>query len=245
MKIIAELFTGIMMLLTTLTSAQNQFKSDTIKTSEGNLVITFIKHATLMFEYKGLVIHVDPVSMFADYSKMPKADIILVTHEHGDHFDSRTINLLKKNNTDIILTKTCKEMLKEGTIMNNGDIKTIKGLNIEAVPAYNIVHKRDNGDPFHPKGRGNGYIITFGDKRVYIAGDTEDIPEMKNLKDIEIAFLPMNLPYTMTPEMVVNAADMFKPKILYPYHFGDTDTNILLKLMKDKKYCTVRVRDMN
>ncbi len=244
MKFIAELLTGIIMLLTTITSAQNQFKSDTIKTSEGNLIITFIKHASLMFQYKGMVIYADPVSMFADYSKMPKADIILITHEHGDHFDPKTINMIKKENTSIILTKTCFETLKDGTVMNNGDEKEIKGLKIEAVPAYNILHKRDDGELFHPKGRGNGYVIIFGDKRVYIAGDTEDIPEMKNLKDIYIAFLPMNLPYTMTPEMVVKAVEMFKPNILYPYHFGNTDTNILVKLMKDKKYCEVRIRQM-
>ena len=245
MKIFALLITGIFMILTSVTSAENQFQKDTIKTSGGDLIITFIKHASLMFEYKGMIIYADPVSMFADYSKMPKADIILITHEHGDHFDPKTINLLKKKGTDIILTRTCEEILKEGTVMQNGDKKTVKGLEIKAVPAYNIVHKRTNGQPFHPKGVGNGYVIKFGDKKVYIAGDTEDIPEMKNLKDIYIAFLPMNLPYTMTPEMVAHAADMFKPKILYPYHFGDTDTNILLKLMKDRKYCEVRIRSMN
>ena len=245
MKNYLKLFTGIFMLLTSVLSAQNQFHADTIKTSEGNLVITFIKHATLMFQFKGMVIHVDPVSMYADYAKMPKADIILVTHEHGDHFDPATINLLKKKDTEIILTKTCEEKLKEGTVMNNGDEKIVKGIKVDAVPAYNIIHKRDNGEPFHPKGIGNGYVITFGDKKVYIAGDTEDIPEMKNLKNIYIAFLPMNLPYTMTPGMVARAADMFKPKILYPYHYGNTNVNDLLKLMKNRKYCEVRIREMN
>jgi L-ascorbate metabolism protein UlaG (beta-lactamase superfamily) len=123
-------------------------------------------------------------------------------------------------------------------------VKSIGGLKIEAVPAYNIVHKRDSGQPFHPKGIGNGYIITFGDKRVYIAADTENIQEMKELKGIDIAFLPMNLPYTMTPEMVADAAKAFKPKILYPYHYGETDTSKLLNLLKDSKEIEVRIRKM-
>ena len=128
--------------------------------------------------------------------------------------------------------------------MRNGDVKTIKGIKIEAVPAYNIVHKRDNGEPFHPKGAGNGYVIHFGDKKVYIAGDTENIPEMKELKDIDIAFLPMNLPYTMTPEMVADAAKSFKPRILYPYHYGETDVSKIVDLMKDTKDVEVRIRKM-
>jgi L-ascorbate metabolism protein UlaG (beta-lactamase superfamily) len=128
--------------------------------------------------------------------------------------------------------------------MKNGDAKTIDELKIEAVPAYNIVHKRPDGQPFHPKGIGNGYVITFGDKRVYVAGDTENIPEMKELKDIDIAFLPMNLPFTMTPEMVADSAKALKPKILYPYHFGETYTSKLVTLMKDEKGIEIRIRKM-
>ena len=129
--------------------------------------------------------------------------------------------------------------------MQNDDVKTVEGLKIEAVPAYNIVHKRSGGQPFHPKGQGNGYIITFGDKRVYVAGDTENTPEMKSLKNIDIAFLPMNLPYTMTPEMVADAAKAFEPKILYPYHYGRTDPQKLIELLQDsKKNIEVRIREM-
>jgi L-ascorbate metabolism protein UlaG (beta-lactamase superfamily) len=128
--------------------------------------------------------------------------------------------------------------------MKNGDSKTIEGILIEAVPAYNITHKRDTGEPFHPRGNGNGYVITFGDKRVYVAGDTENVPEMKALKNIDIAFLPMNLPYTMTPEMVAGAAEMFKPKVLYPYHTGETDIAKLTALLRDQKETEVRIRSM-
>ena len=128
--------------------------------------------------------------------------------------------------------------------MKNGQTKETAGLKIEAVPAYNLVHKRPDGQPFHPKGVGNGYVITFGQTRVYIAGDTENTPEMKALKKIDIAFLPMNLPYTMTPEMVADAVKAFKPKILYPYHYGETDTNTLVALLKDFKETEVRIRKM-
>ena len=134
--------------------------------------------------------------------------------------------------------------MKGGIVMQNGDVKTIEGLIIEAVPAYNLVHMRSEGVPFHPKGRGNGYVITFGDKRIYVAGDTENIPEMKKLKDIDYAFLPMNLPYTMTPEMVADAAKAFKPKILYPYHYGKTDPSKLVALMEDTPQVEIRIRKM-
>ncbi|NLL15247.1 MAG: hypothetical protein GX267_17755 [Fibrobacter sp.] len=115
---------------------------------------------------------------------------------------------------------------------------------MNAVPAYNIVHKRDNGQPFHPKGEGNGYIITIKGKKIYIAGDTENIPEMKQFKGIDITFLPVNLPYTMTPEMAADAARAVRPKIFYPYHYGDTEISRLTELLKNDKDIEVRVRDM-
>jgi L-ascorbate metabolism protein UlaG (beta-lactamase superfamily) len=220
------------------------FEEDIIKTSAGDLKITFVGHGTLMFAFGGEVIHIDPVSGEADYSKMPKADLILITHEHGDHLDPKAIKVIRKEDTEIVLAQACAEEVKGGIVMKNGDVKTVGGLEIEAVPAYNIVHKRDNGVPFHPKGRGNGYVITFGDKRVYVAGDTENTPEMKKMKDIDIAFLPMNVPYTMTPEMVADAAKAFRPKIIYPYHFGSTDTSELVELLKGEEGIEVRIRDM-
>jgi L-ascorbate metabolism protein UlaG (beta-lactamase superfamily) len=167
-----------------------------------------------------------------------------VTHEHGDHLDPEAIEAIRKEDTKIVLTKACTEDIAGGIVMKNGDTETVSGLKIEAVPAYNIVHKRSNGRPFHPKDRGNGYVITFGDKRVYVAGDTENTPEMKALKDIDIAFLPMNLPYTMTPEMVADAANAFKPGILYPYHYGRTDPDTIVNLLKGVKETEVRIRKM-
>ena len=220
------------------------FEKDTIPTSIGDLEIAFIGHGSLMFAYKGIVIQVDPFSRLADYSKFPKANLILITHDHGDHLDPGALKSIRTGKTIVILTETCAAKISGGTVMKNGDVESVGGLTIEAVPAYNLVHMRSEGVPYHPKGNGNGYVITFGDKRVYVAGDTENIPEMKNLKNIDYAFLPMNLPYTMTPEMVADAAKAFKPTVLYPYHFGDTDTARLVALMKDTPEVEVRVRNM-
>jgi L-ascorbate metabolism protein UlaG (beta-lactamase superfamily) len=218
--------------------AQKKFQEDVFKTSGGDLKITFIGHGTLMLKYAGKVIHVDPVSMYADYSTLPKADLILITHEHGDHLDMMAIQTISTDKTALVVNPGSAAILVNGTVLKNGDVKTIAGFNIEAVPAYNPEK------PFHPKGNGNGYVITFGDKRVFIAGDTENVPEIKALKNIDVAFLPMNLPFTMTPEQVADAAKAMKPKVLYPYHFGDTDPAKLVELLKNEKGIDVRIRDM-
>jgi L-ascorbate metabolism protein UlaG (beta-lactamase superfamily) len=217
---------------------------DILKTEGGDLKITLIGHGTLAFAYQGKVVHVDPWSNLADYSQMPKADIILITHEHGDHLDPKAIEAVKKDSTVILMTQACADKVPGGKVIKNGENQTVAGLKIEAVPAYNIVQKRPDGTPFHPKGSGNGYVINFGKTRVYVAGDTENIAEMKNLDKIAVAFLPMNLPYTMTPEMVADAAKTFKPKILYPYHYGQTDPKRLVELLKDQKGIEVRIREM-
>lgn len=221
------------------------FEKDNIKTSEGDLTITFIGHGTLMMQWNGKTIHIDPVGNYADYSKMPKADLILVTHDHGDHLDVNAIKALLKTGTQVVLTEKCAEKYPDGKIIKNGESGTFAGIQVEAVPAYNIKNVMSPGNPYHPKGVGNGYVINFGNRKVYVAGDTENVPEMANLKNINIAFLPMNLPYTMTPEMVVDAVKLFHPKILYPYHFGKTDTNQLLDLMKNVSGTEVRIRKMS
>lgn len=224
--------------------AQENFESDIIKTESGDLKVTFIGHGTLMFDFSGKVIHIDPVGQYADYSKLPKADIIFITHDHSDHLDIKAIENIRKDNTILILTEACAAKIGRGIVLKNGDRKTADGLEIDAVPAYNILHMRSEGVPFHKKGAGNGYVIKFSDKKIYVAGDTENIPEMKLLEKIDIAFLPMNLPYTMTPEMVADAAKVFKPKILYPYHFGETDTSRIASLLKDMPDIEVRIRKL-
>ena len=224
--------------------AEQNYETDIVKTAKGDLQIAFIGHGTVMFAFGGKIIHVDPFSSVADYSKLPQADLILLTHEHGDHLDLKALESLRTDKTKIVLTENCARQVKGGIIMHNGEVKTVDGLIIEAVPAYNLVHMRSEGVAFHPRGIGNGYVITFGDKRIYLAGDTENIPEMQNLKNIDCAFLPMNLPYTMTPEMVADAAKAFKPKVLYPYHYGETDPSKLVELMKDVPEVEIRIRKM-
>ena len=218
---------------------QKQFQEDLFPTSAGELKVTCIGHGTLMFTHGGKVIHVDPVSAYADYSKLPKADVILVTHEHGDHLDAKAVQALSTDKTVVVASQSCAKALPAAIIMANGSTRTVSGFRIDAVPAYNVVNTR-----FHPKGNGNGYVITFGDRRVYVGGDTENIPEMKELKQIDVAFLPMNLPFTMTPEMAAVAAKAFRPKILYPYHFGSSDTAALVNLLKDEKGIEVRIREL-
>lgn len=225
-------------------SALEGYETDSIATSKGDLRITFIGHGTLMFEFDHQIIHVDPVSSYGDYAKMPKADLILITHEHRDHLDPDAIEKIRQKETRIIVSPSCAGRLEDAVVLKNGDATSVIGLEIRAVPAYNIVHERENGQPFHPKGEGNGYVITFGDKKIYVAGDTENIPEMKSLSNIHCAFLPMNLPYTMTPAMTADAARSFQPDILYPYHFGESNTAELERILKDDNHIEVRIRKM-
>jgi L-ascorbate metabolism protein UlaG (beta-lactamase superfamily) len=214
-----------------MASAQPAFETDTFPTSAGDLQITFIGHGSLMLRQGSTVIHVDPVSQVADYAKLPKADVILVTHQHGDHLDAKAIEQIRTERTVLVGTAKCAAQVPGFTAMGNGDHRTVGDLRIEAVPAYNLVHKRPTGEPFHPKGEGNGYLVTFGKTRVYVAGDTENVPEVKALRGVDIAFLPMNLPFTMTPEMVADSAKAMSPKVLYPYHTGDTDLSKLAPLL--------------
>jgi L-ascorbate metabolism protein UlaG (beta-lactamase superfamily) len=223
----------------------DKFETDIIKTSEGDLAITFLGHGSLYMTFRGKSIYIDPFGEVADYSKLPKADLVLVTHDHSDHLDPDALNAIRTLDSRVVQNADAVEKNPDGTIMANGDRLNVSGISIEAVPAYNIQHKRPDGRVFHPKGKGNGYIVTFGNMRIYIGGDTENIPEMESFKNIDIAFLPMNLPYTMTPEMVAAAARSFKPKVLYPYHLGDTDASRLVTLLRDEKGIEIRLRRMS
>ncbi len=223
--------------------SQEYPEMDKIATSAGTLELHFIGHGSLMFKINGYVIYIDPVRSSGDYEFLPKADLILVTHEHGDHLDPQLISDLKKPGTLLFCNQNSLEKIPWGMAMNAGDRQEINNIIIEAVPAYNIVNESSPGHPYHPKGAGIGYILTIGGKRVYVAGDTENTPEMKALKNIDIAFLPMNLPYTMTPAMVADAALAFKPKILYPYHYGNTDTSEIVKLLQGSGI-DVRIRSL-
>jgi len=224
-------------------SELDRFESDTLATSDGDLSIVFLGHGSLLFRYAGHELYVDPYGRVADYSVLPKADVIFITHDHQDHLDPKAVAQVRRQDTTIVHAGVCEGMIEGGITMRNGDVMVVDGLSVEAVPAYNVLHMRENGDPFHPCGDGNGYVIAFGDKRVYVAGDTENTPEMKTLRDIDVAFLPMNLPYTMTPEMVADAARAIRPAIVYPYHFGNTDTSKLVELLADSGI-DVRIRKL-
>lgn len=243
MKVIRLMSTLIFAAMTVPNFSQNQPETDRISTSAGDVEIFFIGHGSLMFKAVDYVIHIDPVRSSGSYENLPEADLILVTHEHYDHLDTALIGRLKKPSTLMFSNGAAAAVIPWARVMKPGDVQAAAKIKIEAVYAYNIVNERSKGNPFHPRGVGNGYILTIGDKRFYVAGDTENTPEMKAIKGIDVAFLPMNLPYTMTPEMVADAAKAFKPGILYPYHFGDTDTQKLVDLMKGTD-TEVRIRNL-
>lgn len=230
------------------TGVVSRYETETFQTPGGRTVtVTLIKHGTLALCFDGHWIQVDPVSGLGkptDYAaEFPKADLILVTHEHGDHLDPEALKALSGEGTRLFLNGTSAGKLAgvEGIpapeVLANGDSRIVPlgppriessvqpgDVIVEAVPAYNTTPGREK---FHPKGNGNGYVLTMDGFRVYIAGDTEDIPEMASLKDIDLAFLPVNQPYTMTPDQCVRAAQAFSPKVLIPYHFGETDLSSL------------------
>jgi L-ascorbate metabolism protein UlaG (beta-lactamase superfamily) len=208
------------------------------KTAGGDLGIQPINHSALRFEYRGKQYYVDPAGR-ADWANLPKADAIFITHEHGDHLNASTIDLLKKEGTLIFANESSVKQAGFGTVIAVGEKKPVLDITVEAVPAYNLSPDRLQ---FHPQTRkDNGYILTFGGKRVYVAGDTEGTPEMKALQNIAIAFLPINLPYTMLPKDAAEAARAFKPKILYPYHQGKSDPAEVKRLLADVPEIEVRV----
>ena len=218
---------------------------ETFFTSSGiPVAITLIKHGTLALRYKAQTFHVDPVGGYGkptDYAvEFPKADYIIVTHEHGDHFDREAIGALTEDGlTTLVTNARCAEMLGYGTVMANGDSIALPcGAFLQAVPAYNYTEGRTM---FHPKGRDNGFVLSMDGLRIYIAGDTEDIPEMAKLKGIDVAFLPVNQPYTMTVEQCIRAAQVIAPRVLIPYHFSRTN---LTDLPRSLPTIDVRLRDM-
>ncbi len=228
-------------------ACKSGYPTDTVTVANGEeLKIEFFAHASIAFEWQGKHIYVDPVSTSADYSKLPKADFIVVTHEHSDHFDKAAIKALSSSITVVICPQTVRDELGYGDVMPHGQTWVIyRDVTLSAVPAYNTSPEKL---AFHPKDAlNNGYIFTFGGTRIYVAGDTEQTPEMSDLTGIDIAFLPVNLPYTMTEEQAAMAVKTLRPKIFYPYHTGltdhKTDLRKLKKLLEDTR-TEVRVHPM-
>ncbi len=207
----------------------------TVRTSAGPLTIRPIKHASVLLQFKGRNYYLDPAQLPAG-EEYPKADAILITHEHGDHLDPKWIQTLRKEGTVLVANPSSAQKLSGAVIMKNGDRRKVLDAEVEAVPAYNIVRTQ-----YHPKGRDNGYVLTFGDRRIYFAGDTEGTPEMKALKHIDVAFLPINLPYTMPPAEAAAAARAFQPKLLVPYHQGQANPQEVADALKGTR---IQVRVM-
>ncbi len=223
------------------------YPTDTLTTRDGSpLTVTFFKHASLCMEFEGLRIYVDPVGEYADYTTLPKADLILITHSHYDHFDRAAVEALQTKRTELLCDKTTAEAFYfECHTMTPGAAATpLRGVAVEAVAAYNTT---EGHLQFHPREREDcGYILTLGGTRIYIAGDSENTPEMKALKQIDIAFLPVNQPYTMTVDQAVDAVKALRPAIFYPYHYGETDEHTdIERLARELAGITeVRIRPM-
>jgi L-ascorbate metabolism protein UlaG (beta-lactamase superfamily) len=209
----------------TIPGAAAELASDTITTNNGPLVIHPIEHATFVMEWNGLTIAVDPVGDAERFTAFDPPDLILVTHIHSDHLSPETLTALTTAGTSLVMPESVDHELGDAVpgkriILANGDRVELNGIAIEAVPAYNTT---DGRLQFHPKGRDNGYVLTMGGRRVYISGDTEDIPEMRALKSIDAAFVCMNLPYTMDVEHAASAVLDFAPTVVYPTHYRGKD----------------------
>lgn len=202
------------------TNAQ-EVSGDIITTGKGDLIIHPILHSTFVMQWNGLTLYIDPYGGAEKFEGTPDADIILITDIHRDHYDISTLGGLNTSKTTILAPQAVAELMPEDLKMNlviigNGEKKSLRSVDIEAIPMYNLPETEDSR---HTKGRGNGYVLTLGGKRIYISGDTEDIPEMRALKDIDVAFVCMNMPYTMEVAQAANAVLEFKPKIVYPFHY--------------------------
>ena len=218
-------------------AAMASLATEEFKTKAGVLKMTPIQHGSLTLEAGGQVIEVDPaISGFGavppDFSKVPKADIVLLTDIHPDHLDPDSLAKVRKPGSTVIIPGAAASKVPDGVIMKNGETKHLGQWTIEAIPMYNLKRGPAAGQFYHDKGRGNGYIVTYGGLRIYIAGDTENIPEMRALKNIDVAFIPMILPYTMPPEEAAEAVKAFHPKIVYPYHYGKSDLTVFQNALK-------------
>ena len=208
--------------------AQGPRPPETFQTSAGPVKITPILHASLLIEAAGKTIYVDPAKP-ANFSGLPPADLILITDIHGDHMDPNSITAVSKPGTEIMAPPAVVKTVTSASPISNGETKAWQGWSIEAVPMYNLTRGPAPAKLYHDKGRGNGYILTFGGKRFYFSGDTEGVPEMRALKNIDVAFVCMNLPYTMPPEEAADAVKAFHPKVVIPYHYRGSDLGVFQK----------------
>ncbi len=241
----SHLCLAALLLMPQILPAAEPMSGDHVATKDGDIVLHPINHATLAIGWKNLTIYVDPVGGAAPFAALPKPDLILITHTHGDHLSADTLKAVAGEKTPLIGPAAVAAQLpadfrSRTTVLTNGETRALLGVTVEAVPAYNTTTERAN---YHPKGAGNGYVLTFADKRVYLSGDTEDIPEMRALKNIDVAFLCMNIPYTMTVEQAASAVKAFRPKIVYPYHSRGSHLEKFKQLVGNDVGVEVRLRD--
>ena len=226
--------------------AAAQITGDAVETLRGDLIIHPLDHATFVMGWNGKAIYVDPVGGAERFAGLPTPDLILVTDMHGDHLDAETLSAIATPQTRIVAPAAVTEQLPASLMgqtnaLANGGTRVFDDIRVEGVPMYNLTEERLQ---FHDNGRGNGYVVTMGGTRVYIAGDTEDVPEMRDLKNIDVAFVPMNLPYTMTEEQAASGVNAFNPDVVYPYHYGDSDVEKFKTLVEAGDGNTeVRLRD--
>lgn len=236
---------GVVTIASVHAAEKEPISGDPVPTNDGNVIIHPIDHATFALDWKGTIVYVDPVGGAKRFEGLPRPNLILITDIHGDHLDVATLSAIATEKTELVAPEAVTEKLPEAlqkrtTTLNNGAAKLLLGVRIEAIPMYNLTPDRLK---FHSKGRGNGYLLTIGGTRFYISGDTEDIPEMRALKNIDVAFVCMNLPYTMTVEQAASAVREFKPRVVYPYHYRESDIEKFAKLVGTESGIEVRLRD--
>ena len=228
MKALALVLLGGYVLLAAVNPAWSAAEPQVFETAAGAVKITPLNHASTLIEAAGKVIYLDPAKP-VNFSSLPKADLILITDIHGDHMDPASIKEISKGATEIISSPAVAQTVTMAKPIANGETKTWQSWTIEAIPAYNLQRGPAPGKLFHDKGRGNGYVLTYGGKRFYFSGDTEGVPEMRALKNIDVAFVCMNLPYTMPPDEAAEAVKAFHPKIVIPYHYRGSDLSVFQK----------------
>ena len=226
-------------------AAAGQITGDAVASSRGDLVIHPIDHATFVMGWNGKAIYVDPVGGADRFAGLPTPDLILVTDIHGDHMNAETLSAIVTPQTRIVAPAAVAERLPaslmgQTTALANGETRMFDDIGVEGVPMYNLTEDRLR---FHDSGRGNGYVVDMGGVRVYIAGDTEDVPEMRALQNIDVAFVPMNLPYTMTEEQAASGVNAFDPEVVYPYHYQGSDIEKFKALVEAGGDTEVRLRD--
>jgi L-ascorbate metabolism protein UlaG (beta-lactamase superfamily) len=232
MKAIPVLVTSVFALAIALAPlARAAAEPQVFQTSAGPVKITPLNHASTLIEAGGKVIYLDPAKP-VKFAGLPKADLILITDIHGDHMDPDSIKEISSASTEIFAAPAVVQTVTTAKPIANGETKTWQSWTIEAIPAYNLKRGPAPGKLFHDKGRGNGYVLTYGGKRFYFSGDTEGVPEMRALKNIDVAFVCMNLPYTMPPEEAADAVKAFHPKIVIPYHYRGSDLTVFQKALE-------------